>query len=167
MKRRLSEAVVQQIMSQLLERFGEPIGDAQGDGQGVPSSHKKEDMGNRGFGAKLQMTGCNECGGMMDVEGATCTNCGEMPHHMEPKGPHIEPDGSIDMGGGHEEHHAEPDGDEVIVVVGRNSSPSGQPTGRFAAGVAKPKDMDIPPEALPKKGKPAGPSAPPSRPVKA
>jgi hypothetical protein len=147
MKRRLSEAVVQQIMSQLLERFGEPIGDAQGDGQGVPSSHKKEDMGNRGFGAKLEGHTCDECGGMMGMDEHECTSCGMMPKALPPAGGEV--------------------ATAVVVVKGGPNGGGAAPNGRFAAGVAKPKDMDIPPEALPKKGKPAGPSAPPSRPVKA
>lgn len=37
------------ICEMLLERFGAPIGD----NQAAPTSHKKKDMGNRGFGSKL------------------------------------------------------------------------------------------------------------------
>lgn len=39
------------ICKMLLERFGEPI---IGDNQGVPTSPKKKDMGNRGFGVKFK-----------------------------------------------------------------------------------------------------------------
>lgn len=154
MKRPLSEAAVQKIMTHLLERFGEPIGDAQGDGQGVPSSHKKEDMGNRGFGAKLEGGTCNECGGMMGVEGDTCTSCGEMPKQLPPAG------GTTPAVGGEE---------EVIVVVGGKPNPRGEQRGsnqsNVSAGVHPPKDMEIPPETQPKQGKASGPTAPPSRPV--
>ncbi len=42
------------VCRMLLERFGEPLGD----NQGVPSSAEKKDMGNRGFGSRLE--GCDE-----------------------------------------------------------------------------------------------------------
>lgn len=75
----------------LLERFGEPIGD----GQGVPTSSHKRDMGNRGFGAKLDEAGCcDQCGMMVggmdqahdcgmdeadteDMTGKPCKSCGK------------------------------------------------------------------------------------------
>lgn len=50
------------ICKMLLERFGEPIGDR----EAAPTSKKKKDMGNRGFGAKLDEGGC-------------CSQCGMMP----------------------------------------------------------------------------------------
>lgn len=53
------------ICRMLLERFGEPI---VGDRQGVPTSSKKKDMGNRGFGAKLEEEACCEQCGMMPME---------------------------------------------------------------------------------------------------
>lgn len=50
------------ICKMLLERFGEPIGDR----EAAPTSNKKKDMGNRGFGsAKLDESGCCEQCGMM------------------------------------------------------------------------------------------------------
>src|SRR6188474_1949599 len=49
------------ICEMLVERFGEPIGD----NQGVPTSTKKKDMGNRGFGSD----DLGECDGeMMPLE---------------------------------------------------------------------------------------------------
>lgn len=42
------------LESLIRERFGEPIRLTEcGDNQGVPSSNKKVDMGNRGFGSEL------------------------------------------------------------------------------------------------------------------
>ncbi len=161
MKRRVSEAAVGKIMSHLLERFGEPIGKSPDIADGVadersghPTRGQTKKMGNRGFGAKFEgrvseAQMCHQCHGMMDMGGEACTNCGEMPKALPPAG-----------GTGAE---------EVIVVVGGHKSPRGATpgatSGRFAAGVHPPKDMTIPPEAMPKKGKPSAPSAPPSRPV--
>ena len=123
MKRHLNETAVAKIMEHLLERFGEPIGGAQGDGQGVPSGGgKKEDMGNRGFGAKeegMSPATCDQCGGMMGMEGTDCTSCGKMP-------------ATITVGG-----HKSP----------RGATPGGT-DGKVAAGVHPPKDMD----GIPEKG---------------
>lgn len=59
----MKPAQYEAIYRTLLERFGEPIGD----NQGVPTSSKKKDMGNRGFGAKLDESGtCQRCGMMQD-----------------------------------------------------------------------------------------------------
>lgn len=60
------------ICRTLLERFGEPIGDRKvGDNQGVPTSTKKKDMGNRGFGSQL------------DEDAACCDQCGMMATEMD------------------------------------------------------------------------------------
>lgn len=73
------------VMRTLLERFGEPL--LEGDGQGVPTGDRKEDMGNRGFGARfdedvtpgdVNEPRCDECGGMMGMDEVTCTQCGKM-----------------------------------------------------------------------------------------
>lgn len=74
----LDEGTVRQIRLSLLERFGEPIGS--GDGQGIPTSDKKKDMGNRGFGAKLESNVCEGCGCMAEEmdEGPCCDQCGTM-----------------------------------------------------------------------------------------
>lgn len=84
------------ICKMLLERFGEPIGDR----EAPPTSGKKKDMGNRGFGsAKLDESGCCEQCGMMaggmeqghscgmdqataiegsgDLKGKPCKSCGK------------------------------------------------------------------------------------------
>lgn len=82
MKRILDEGTVRSIFQTLQERFGEPLGGMETtDGQGVGSAGgRKKDMGNRGFGAKLSEgpVVCEECGGMMPLEGYTCENCGMM-----------------------------------------------------------------------------------------
>lgn len=93
-----------------------------------------------------EATTCNECGGMMEIEQGACTSCGAMPTEMP----------------------AEETSTAIVVVGGRKNPRGTQPgatNGNIAAGVHPPKDMDIPPEAEPKKGKPSGPVAAPSRPV--
>lgn len=136
MKPKLSEAHVAKIMEQLLERFGEPIGGARGDGQGVPSKRgKKEDMGNRGFGAKLQneagAPAMCQCGGMMGMEGDTCTSCGAMSPHVEP---HAEP---------HAPPVAAPGAAAGMAVVTVKAGPGANKGGggKFAQGLVI-KDMD-------------------------
>jgi len=156
MKRRLTEAAVAKIMEHLLERFGEPIGSAQGDRQGPPSKGgKKEDMGNRGFGAKFEVVGsCDQCGGMMGLD-QCCTSCGAMPSDMmgpgTPKAPPSVP--------------VEPKGAETaIVVVGGHANPRGTQPGASAKGVSPsvhpPQGMDGIPETgsgrgVPKRQAPA------------
>ena len=54
------------LCKMLLERFGEPIGD----NPAPPTSSKKKDMGNRGFGSDDLGEGC-------------CDQCGEMPMEMD------------------------------------------------------------------------------------
>jgi hypothetical protein len=78
MARKLNETALKAIADVLTERFGDPIGNMDGDGQGVPSSNKKKDMGNRGFGAES----CG-CGGMMEMDGECCSQCGMMQSDME------------------------------------------------------------------------------------
>lgn len=63
------------VYRMLLERFGAPI---VGDHQGVPTSSKKKDMGNRGFGADLSEDACcDQCGMMQgDLDQAHMCQCG-------------------------------------------------------------------------------------------
>jgi len=147
MKPQLTEAHVAEIMEHLLERFGEPIGDAQGDRQGIPSKGgRKEKMGNRGFGAKLEHVGlpgaCGGCGGMMGIEGDTCTNCGEMPNALEPS-----------------PSPPKTAGNSVAIVVKGSTPEGGSRGGKFAQGL-KVKDMD----GIPSTGSGRGTQAPASPP---
>lgn len=86
MDRTAKKHVTAKVMRALLERFGEPLDEAFSDGQGVPSSAKKKDMGNRGFGARFDETSsampttCQQCGGMMGLDEDTCNSCGMMPY---------------------------------------------------------------------------------------
>ena len=144
MKPQLSEAHVAKIMEQLLERFGEPIGSAQGDRQGVPSGGGKKDMGNRGFGAKLQNEAgapamCDQCGGMYGMDEHTCGSCGQMSPHMEPPvggGGHVVPSPA-----GAEVPPAVPGVGMVAVTVKGGPGANKGGGGRFAQGLTV-KDMD-------------------------
>lgn len=60
MKRVKTDETILKIHEMLLERFGEPIGD----NQGAPTSNKKKNMGNRGFGSQLSEDVCDQCGMM-------------------------------------------------------------------------------------------------------
>lgn len=53
------------IYRMLLERFGEPLIE---DHRGLPSSFKKKDMGNRGFGINLSEDVCCDKCGMMQSD---------------------------------------------------------------------------------------------------
>ena len=57
------------ICKMLLERFGEPIGDL----EAPPTSSKKKDVGNRGFGSQLDESGCcDQCGTMGGMDQSIC-----------------------------------------------------------------------------------------------
>lgn len=59
----------------LLEKFGNDIGD----NEGVPTSSQSKDMKNRGFGSNLtENITCEACGGMLNCDEDTCTECGMM-----------------------------------------------------------------------------------------
>lgn len=58
-----TEAVVN-VYEMLLERFGEPIGSYSGAMSGVRDERSQH---------------CDQCGGMMPMEGVTCDSCGMMP----------------------------------------------------------------------------------------
>src|SRR5262249_23601853 len=84
------------ICRMLLERFGEPIGDRTvGDNQGAPTSSKKKDMGNRGFGSQLDESGCcDQCGMMGGMDQSSCCDQataiegdGHMPEELDEKTP--------------------------------------------------------------------------------
>lgn len=83
------------VCRMLLERFGEPIGTRTvGDNQGVPTSSKKKDMGNRGFGSQLDESPCcDQCGMMpMEADGDCCQATaiqgdGHMPEELDEKTP--------------------------------------------------------------------------------
>ena len=88
----LTQEALRKAYEVLLERFGEPIGDAVDAGPGVADErggkpHKGKAPGNSGWGSQLQEdigegevnnTVCQACGGMMTMQGDTCTQCGSM-----------------------------------------------------------------------------------------
>ena len=82
------------ISKMLLERFGEPIGD----NQAPPTSGKKKDMGNRGFGSDDLGEGC-------------CDQCGEMPMEMDQD--HACSEGGLDQ-------KAPPGGEKVVKALKRD-----------------------------------------------
>ena len=63
MKSLKQEAIVN-VYEMLLERFGEPVGSYEGDLSGVRDENPHH---------------CDQCGGMMPMEGITCDSCGMMP----------------------------------------------------------------------------------------
>lgn len=80
----------------LLERFGEPI---VGDRQGVPTSSKKKDMGNRGFGSKLEEDACcDQCGAMpMEMDGEPGACCQATAVEGDEKVDEVAPPGDEDV----------------------------------------------------------------------
>lgn len=84
MKRRIDEGTAKMISDMLLEKFGEPIGKAIDVGPGVADERNghpergEEEEGNHGFGAPC----CDQCGGMMPMEGVTCSSCDMMSEHL-------------------------------------------------------------------------------------
>lgn len=76
------------ICRMLLERFGAPI---VGDRQGVPTSSKKKDMGNRGFGSQLDESPCcDQCGmmpGSMDQAAGSCCQADDDAEELDEKTP--------------------------------------------------------------------------------
>lgn len=87
----LTENVINEIYKTLTERFGVPIGKAEDVGPGVADEKQGHPVlgdtkvGNYGWGAELdESTSCCEvCGGMMEIDGSSCSKCGMMQSSID------------------------------------------------------------------------------------